>query len=41
MRHHAVRGLRLRPGFAALVILTLSLGIDANATMFGISAACC
>ena len=33
---YAARGIRLRPAFAAAVIVTLGLGIGANATMFGI-----
>ena len=33
---YAVRGLRLKPGFAFAVIATLGLGVGANATMFGI-----
>ncbi len=33
---YALRGIRLKPGFAVAVVLTLGLGLGANATMFQI-----
>jgi len=34
--HFAMRGIRRRPAFTAMVVTTFAIGIGANATMFGI-----
>jgi putative ABC transport system permease protein len=34
---HAIRGLRAHPGYAAAVVLTLALGIGANAAVFNLT----
>jgi predicted permease len=34
--HYALRGLRMRPLFASVVVATLALGVGVNAAMFGV-----